>query len=148
MRALRESMSAFVVSKKHIDVLVHAGLRYGRQYTLRWRVGDDPAWTGDYEAHCAAIQTQTRELTHETANRVGAMLWHENMVSVDHRYQDHAPNDRAVYRHREACLEPVGVLKLIDCYEYQTCEHDGWEASEAHAFCQALRKAAIHALPG
>jgi hypothetical protein len=28
-------------------------------------------------------------------------------------------------------FDPVQVLKSCDCYEYQSCEHDGWEDSEA-----------------
>ena len=140
-------MSAFIVSKEHIDAMVHAGLKYGRRYTLRWRVGADPEWAGDYEAYSVAVQTQTRELTRETADRVGAMLWNENMRSVDHRYEQ--ANDREVYRFTEYDkMQPVMALKLIDCYEYQSCEHDEWESSEAHAFCQALRKTLIHSLPG
>jgi len=43
---------------------------------------------------------------------------------------------------------PVAVLKACDGYEYQACEHPGWEASEAHAYINALRRRAIHALPG
>lgn len=146
-------MSAFVVSKAHIDTLVHAGLRSGHParggYTLRWFV-DKPEWTGGdtYESYMVAVQGATRELTRQTANRVGAMLWNENHRSVDHRYNE--ASDREVYRFKESPITSnlVAVLKAIDCYEYQTCEHDEWEQSEAFAFCQALRKAVIHMLPG
>jgi hypothetical protein len=28
------------------------------------------------------------------------------------------------------------------------CKHPGWDASQAHAFCQALQQRSIHRLPG
>lgn len=144
-------MSAFIVGKAHIDALVHAGIRAGSParggYTLRWRVGDGPEWAGDYEAYTVAVREQTRELTLETANQVGAMLWNENKRSVDHRYNE--ANDREVYTFAESYVSnPVAILKAIDCYEYQSCEHDEWQQSEAFAFCQALRHAVISMLPG
>ncbi len=45
-------------------------------------------------------------------------------------------------------LTPVEVLKACSCYEYQSCEHDGWERSEAFRLIEAIRHAAIAALPG
>jgi hypothetical protein len=144
-------MSAFIVDKAHIDALIQAGIRSGSpargSYTLRWRVGENPEWTGDYEGYSVKLREQTRELTRHTQDRVGAMLWNENRRSVDHRYDE--ANDREVYRFAPSKVTtPVAILKALDCYEYQSCEHDGWETSEAHAFCAALRRAMIHALPG
>jgi hypothetical protein len=40
------------------------------------------------------------------------------------------------------------VLKAIDCYRYQSCEHPGWASSEAQQFCLALQALAINHLPG
>ena len=145
-------MSAFIVSKAHIDTMVQAGLRVGAParggFTLRWRVGDPELGdVADLNSYHVAIQAVTCELTRETAHRVGAMLWNENMRSVDHRYSE--ANDREVYRFAPARVtDLVAVLKTIDCYEYQSCEHDEWPASEAFTFCQALRRAVIHCLPG
>ena len=77
------------------------------------------------------------------------MIWNENKRSVDYRYDE--ANDREVYRFpptKHFNTEPVRVLKLIDCYEYQSCEHPEWASSEAHSFCNSLRGAMIHMLPG
>jgi hypothetical protein len=138
-------MSAFIVDKAHIDTLVQAGLAYGRRYTLAWYHDHEP--TTDEGSR---TRTNTRhELSREAADRVGAMLWNTNRASVDYRYEE--ANDREVYRYRHnVCLPmaPVAVLKAIDCYEYQSCEHPEWESSEARAFCSVLRKAMICALPG
>lgn len=41
----------------------------------------------------------------------------------------------------------VGALKALACYEYQSCESDDWESTEAFAFCEALRHTLIWALP-
>ena len=43
---------------------------------------------------------------------------------------------------------PVEIIKLCDCYDYQSCETRDWETTEAFAICAALRAAAIDSLPG
>jgi len=42
----------------------------------------------------------------------------------------------------------VQTLKAIACFDYQACETDDWQQSEAFAFCEALRDRAINKLPG
>lgn len=88
------------------------------------------------------------------------MLWRENIASVSARYPNESSatlpgpcNEDFVIRPSNCrndfgLINPVQVLKSCDCYNYQSCEHEGWMASEAHAFIQALREAAIDALPG
>lgn len=141
-------MSAFIVSENHIHALIEAGCsrRYTRGHVLRWYVSGDPA--------------RPRELRWENADEIGRMLWEENVKSVAHRYPNDTPDtlpgpvpaaDPEAYRWkrpRPRALEPVEALKAIACYEYQSSEHPEWEASEARAFCEALRHAAIAALEG
>ena len=151
-------MSAFIVDRKHIDALVASGLNRGPYGPLRWAHGDDRG-----------------ELTRETADKVGAMLWAENVASVEHRYEHVvaagedlpgsyqlelvvdgvAPvevpqwwSDYRFDRTHAPRLSPVAALKAIDCYEYQSCEHSDWEESEAFAFCDALRRSLIGDLDG
>jgi len=127
-------MSAFVVTKQHIDALVTVGLpRPGETGWIRW---EDPT--------DAAV---TQRLSLETADRAGSILWQENRVSVNRRYHDGDPVD-IEYRFHRTRLDPVIVLKLIDCYEYQSCEHDGWSESQAKRLCDQLRKEAVSKLPG
>jgi hypothetical protein len=45
-------------------------------------------------------------------------------------------------------LNPVAILKAIRCYEYQSCEHTGWETSEARLFCGAFRSRMIRMVSG
>lgn len=127
-------MSAFVVTKQHIDAMVTAGLpRPGDSGWIRWTDPVNP--------------TQTHILNLDTADRAGALLWQENRVSVNHRYHDGDEID-ALYRFARFAQNPVTVLKLIDCYEYQSCEHPGWEESQAKRLSGQLRKQAISKLPG
>ena len=122
-------MSAFIVGKDHIDALVRAH------------------------------QTYNRGLMSAELAEVGAMLWAENVKSVQYRYpQDNGdelpgpincewaspytfPNDTPL-------LAPVGLLKALSCYEYQSCEHPGWATSEAHKWVERTRTHAISHLPG
>ena len=141
-------MSAYVVNREHISYMVCAAMsrRLGR-YGFRWFTpggGSCELKGGDY---AAAVAT-------------GSMLWQENVKSVSARYPGSAdglpgPIGEEVYEMDLANfpafhppIDPVQVLKAVSCYEYQACEHDGWETSEAHSFCNVLRHHAIAALVG
>ena len=109
-------MSACRVNEEHIRCLVTAWVRCGVELQTVRHDGD--------------------------ADKTGAMLWAENYASVSHRYSESevAP----VYVHRSVPLNSIAdsavrICKLIDCYEYQSCEHPGWEASEARKWCDRLR---------
>jgi hypothetical protein len=163
-------MSAFVVSKQHIDRMVEAGLGSGHYDYLSWYHNGE-----------------THKLRLENASDVGSMLWAENVESVGFRYSPpgreqiygegfESPDDFQLpgkYKSETVApgvaavevpewsdpytfplmrsgrrLTPVEVLKAISCYEYQSCEHPEWEESEAKAFCEALRDLMIGRLPG
>jgi hypothetical protein len=81
-------------------------------------------------------------------NQLGALLWDENIRSVDSRYREE--NGVGAYEHVRSSLliDPVQVLKAADCYEYQSCEHEEWIESEAKTIIDALRDAACNAMPG
>lgn len=135
-------MSAYVVSKEHIDCLVDAALT--RQYDC-----DFQYYYGD----------QWHRVDTSSANELGAMLWTENIRSVCARYDDCDLGDLPgpvptpkpdAYRHNHIPfpVNPIVALKAIACYVYQSCETDDWEESEAYAFCQALKDHMIGLLPG
>jgi hypothetical protein len=88
---------------------------------------------------------------------VGQMLWSENLRSVQCRYEDTKPtelpgtDDIPLYDAHAPWpqpIDPVEVLKAADCYEYQSCEHPGWETSESRSFIMRLRQRAWQHLPG
>lgn len=122
-------MSAWVVSRKHIDYLVSAAKQYDPHHYMRYG------------------ETRMAELT---TTELGRDLWRENMASVAYRYEDARIEDEmlADYRFCRVAIDPVVALKAIDCYEYQSCEHPEWRASKARKFCDDLRGVCICALPG
>lgn len=108
-------MSAYIVSKRHIDAIVTAAVNAG--------LGGG-----------------------KTPDQLGDMLWRENVVSVCFRYRESTLPD-VFYRFEPNALnDPWSLIKQIDCYEYQSCEHDAWEASEAFALVEALRAATLQSL--
>ena len=151
-------MSAYIVSKAHIDALITAAgsVNYAEHDSgLSWYVRN-AAKPGGYDHHELSYSDRER------ASEVGAMLWAENLTSINYRYPDtiedmsNCPGpvgfgletvDEYTFR-PTARLSVVTVLKAIACYEYQTCEHPTWKDSEAYAFCQELKEKMIRQLPG
>jgi hypothetical protein len=95
----------------------------------------------------------------DEAVRVGQMLWDECIKSVRYRYpdDDHGQlpgpvGESFVFERRDLRtllgLDLPQVFMSCDCYDYQTCEHEDYEQSEAWAFLQALRARAWRSLPG
>ena len=140
-------MSAWMVSKGHIDALIRISLEGPKD-------GNRRQWSRPYFQH--------QELTYTQADLLGETLTKENLASINYRYPDtvHNPDNTPgpvehywlepyEYRSSQAKhITAVEALKAIACYEYQACEHPQWEQSEARAFCQLLREHIICALPG
>jgi len=81
--------------------------------------------------------------------RVASVLYAENVRSVNGHYHENTPAHGHRYRPELGAMRPaVAILKALDGYEYQACECDDWSGSEACAIVDALRRAAISALPG
>lgn len=127
-------MSAWLVSRRHIDALVTAA---------------------------TTAQFYNRELEQITAepDALGRLLWGECLKSVSARYPRDGDGEWpgpagltraeiAGYTHTPLTFDPVTLLKALDCYEYQSCEHDGWRTSTAREVCQSLRRYLIATLPG
>ncbi len=115
-------MSAFLVSDLHINVLV----AWARREQLSWN---------------------TREgLTYED---VAQELRSENERSYNYRYQEdgHQP-----VKYESVALPmdvpAAAIIKMCDCYEYQSCEHPEWKESRARAIVGSIRQAAVCKLPG
>src|SRR4029077_555285 len=124
-------MAGFQVSNKHIDALVYA-----------------------------RSLEPLRDLAHLghgtwTDNDLGRLLLLENLLSLAHRYPDRCRpvNEMAIdayfYRsHRWAGFPVIALIKAVECYQYQACEHDTWEASQAADYCERLRNELIRRVPG
>lgn len=125
-------MSAFLVDPEHINVLIQAGLT--RKYP-----GIGLSWHHLGESYA---------LEYNTADRVGQMLLDANAASVNHRYDEDEMYIYSYTQPQHTNWSPVEVLKAIHCYQYQACEPDDWNTSEANAFCDALTHYVINKMPG
>lgn len=121
-------MSAHVVPASHINALA----------TWMASTGSTYYWAG------------RRRPVEGDAHRVAAVLYAENVRSVNSRYRQSDPAHGHLYtcNPQHARLSAVAILAALDCYEYQACECDDWDQSEACAIVHAARRDAIRALPG
>ena len=150
-------MSAFMVDDTHIDVLISAALvRVSCGETLRWyhdqREEIPHTAPGEalpsHEDYIASLERTRREVTEDNAGTWGATLVAENRKSVNHRYEEDEWEEPYVFTQYAGTFNAVAILAAISCYEYQSCEHPEWKTSEAHDFCEALRRKMIRMLPG
>lgn len=101
-----------------------------------------------------------RQLTSSNVNEIGRMLVYENLVSWGTNYKHEltsTPEEDATslcfifpFKFDPDAKVPTALqgLKLINVYEYQSCESPDWDDSEALAFCRALKERLILQLPG
>jgi hypothetical protein len=160
-------MSAWIVDRKHIDLLVSYACRgYHGQYAgdaraARW-VAEDPAeaawpqWTYRDARHAVDVDGETVS----GPDYLGRILWTENVRSIHYRYPDtldggsypgpldFSAGEALAYRHTDHAymLTPREAIHACDCLDYQSCEHPEWRSSEAYRALQAIRELAIAAL--
>ena len=120
-------MSAFVVNKTHIDLIVDVAQNGPR-------AGANRGWRGE-----------NRFLD---PNALGRMLWLENVKSVEYRYEEERLEDRAeaeayTFTQPDYRLTLGEALSAISCLDYQSCEHPGWEKSDAKAALDKLQYALV-----
>ena len=122
-------MSAFIVTNEHISAMMQAA---------EGIYPDDEAsyWWGE-ERHYFRADSQ----------EIGQILLNENFRSVNCRYDEDYPPDTYAYCPIRA-YSAAEILKACACYEYQSCETDDWEETEAYAIAQALEGRAICMIPG
>ncbi len=111
-------MSCYVVSREHIDHIV----------------------TGLIRAELVAM----------TPDEIGRMLWRENLISVACRYPDDEDGERPgpvdfrdsdvlTYTYTERTELDAKTLKTtLASYRYQSCEHRGWDGSDAQVVTAKL----------
>ena len=126
-------MSAFICHNEHIKTLA-----------LYWGLNDTRG------------SQKSKEQIQETAD----IFFNENVRSVQCRYPNSAPDDLPgafnlkpphitnrdlMYR---KVTDPVHILKMCRCLEYQSCETDDWETTKAHKLLHETELVAIWNLPG
>lgn len=150
-------MSAFMVSKEHIDALVATALHgptdngkpggYGQR---RWYPPISPTACG-----------QEQPVRAENASELGDLLVKENLSSIHYRYPDTIDNPDSTpgpceqywlteyaFPPRTKALTIVQACKALAGYEYQACEHPEWRSSAAREFCNEMRDRLVSCLPG
>lgn len=155
-------MSAFVVSKTHVDLIVRAAEHYGKQgyqgaRMQWWQVDED----GNYAGWRYLDANEDSRDEYYTLSQLGQILVNENVASVCGRYPDVDPDigdlpgpidayymAPYVYTDHGYVLSPGEVFAAIDHLDYQSCEHDGWRTSEAHGFLTALRGQVCRSVEG
>lgn len=120
-------MSAFMCSRDHISTLANMADHKRRFFDVRGIAGPD----GSLDAA-------------STFNALAA----ENIASMEARYGAGTAGAVGTHTFRTAPRTPIELLKLIHCYEYQSCEHEGWEKSEAARYCRDLERSILCSLPG
>lgn len=126
-------MSAFMVHEEHINVMVWACTRFSDG--------------GPVYHHFRPDGTMMKVARGENQTELGQMLVDANAASIQARYGD---GEATTYRYanpKETKWEAIDVLKAITCFEYQACEVEKWEATEAYSFCQNLKAQLLHSLP-
>ena len=158
-------MSAFVVSSDHIQYLVDAACAYSS--------AQSGAFTWYWQNRCWCLRefdvSDQEELLKpgQSPTTLGQMLWDANLQGVQaamaHTKECQVEDLKfaalcveqwklLTFKHTiggsQVPLSSVQVLKAIGCLDYQCCDHDGWEQSQAHAVLQGLKAEAISRIPG
>jgi hypothetical protein len=106
-------MSAWIVSKNHIDALVTWAIDNNlivKHNGWSYRISDNP-------------------------DRVGLELWAENHRSVNYRYDEETAVPDYVFKENKQ--DGLVIFKNIQCYDYQTCECDNYRETFSSAFVNA-----------
>jgi hypothetical protein len=124
-------MSAYLVSHRHIAALVKFGAL--RSYDMD------------------SLRAQAECLARECVSSVSYRYPTVPLDDLPGPSQDSIA-DRPEFTHADFYaaprLTPVECLKACACLEYQSCEHPGWDTSQACGELEKIRRAAIRALPG
>lgn len=91
----------------------------------------------------------TKPANREQIQHLAYQLKAWNIDSVNYRYneeQEHEPCELGQLG--EYPREPVTILKLCSCLEYQACERDDWKTFPAYEFLEQVKSVAISHLPG
>ena len=118
-------MSAYIVSDNHI----HSIVSYTKIVLKEVYYNNKSlSLTGVWEAA-------------ENTNRLGQILINANYLSINERYihKEGYPEKPHKYAFKETpLLSPIEVIKACHCLDYQSCESDDWEHSDANQIIQNI----------
>ena len=135
-------MSAYLVENEHVQQL-SAFLCNGTRSSL-----NHLANYHGYGFKTGGLPTEPDKLATHYAN----VLLAENYRSLNDKYGDAETPHKVTVSLGEVLradqIPAVNVLHSLACYEYQACESDDWEQTDAFKICDQIRRAAIKRLPG
>jgi hypothetical protein len=151
-------MSAYQVSSDHLAYLVGvlANVCSDRRGYVTLRTSEQPAdgRIGSKDI-CGGVWYELHpEMGRDDRRLVFHRLSRENARSVGYRYGEepflvpYSPGEMFPIVALRSMADVVQAIKALDCYEYQACEHPGWEAGEVHGWLVALRRYLIRRIPG
>lgn len=112
-------MSAFILDENHIRVIISYAIENGARISHPTTYG---LWVDVTPEH-------------------GQILVDENYASVNYRYDKN--NEPYTYQHKPVHKNFVQVIKAVDCYVYQSCEHPQFYRSQAYEIVQAIKEQAF-----
>ena len=90
-------------------------------------------------AHYFVANCQKWSSRPKTFQEVSEVLHAENVKSLVARYDDEEDSIVVDNGYVPVVTNIFHLAKLVDSYEYQSCEHDEFEASLAKEICDAVR---------
>lgn len=154
-------MSAYMVSKVQIDLLVRAAIKLGSpsEPFRWWKVNEAGEYAGWHEIdeYSEGNEQEGAHITKLSPSQVGQILVSENFKSVSYRYDSEddlpGPNDAYyvgpyVYEDPLYTFTAGQAFAAIDNLDYQSCEHDEWPRSEAYALLRSIRHEYCRKLQG
>jgi hypothetical protein len=116
-------VSAWIVSRAHIDVLVQ-GLAESEHVT---DLDPDDVGRALWRENLASVAYRYPDDTGD-GDRPGYLQRDEEV-------------EEYIYRRPARKIDPSGLLYAIGCYDYQSCEHPGWVTSDAYRWVSTLADA-------
>jgi hypothetical protein len=125
-------MSCFVVSNFDIDILVTACVNLNRTGAklLNLRQVGRELLLENIASFEACYNVRRRARRHDMRNEMARALWQAR-----------------AYRFTRRRAKPAAIAKIARFYDWQACEHAGWEASSAKAIMDALFERYPESLP-
>ncbi len=74
---------------------------------------------------------------------VGTVLVAQNWRSVNYRYRENDEPESYTFHTYAGPMEPIAVIKACDCYDYQACETDDYQDTDAAKIVRLIRDRAI-----
>lgn len=144
-------MSAFVCEKELFVYLLQAAVsrrlltRHGSCFDYFYKGQRHSISPYDYEAQARAANMLRDENIKSVCFRYNETPDSDNLPGPNHRGEI-TPED--FMRNAWSDFDPAQVFKSIHCLNYQSCEHEDWEDSEAFALLTYLKDQAGRAQVG